>query len=80
MDLDGLPYASDPVGIYITERFHGGPAGSVEHQQASDRCLAVVGHERPRRDHLDPLGGSAVEMGAVITIVLGSRLDAILLV
>src|SRR5690349_15458964 len=82
VDLDPafLPDAVDVIGVAVDESLDGRTVLGLDDEQAADRRLVVVGHERPRRDHLDAVALAVVEVLPVRLVMLGAGVDRILLI
>jgi hypothetical protein len=60
------------IRIAARERIDRSAVRGVDDENASDRCFAVVRHQCARRHHVNHMLIGAVEMDAVIAVMLGA--------
>src|SRR5690242_8424055 len=75
MHIDPVPHAVHMVRVAAREGVHRGAVLRLDHEQAADRRLAVLIHERARGEDVDPVLARLVEVDPMGTEMLGARLD-----
>ena len=73
VDLNPLPYAVDVVGVAAGERLGGRAVLGVDHEDAADRGLAVIGQQGAGGDHVDIVAVRLVEVDAVRAVEFRPR-------
>ena len=72
VDRHALPNAVDVIGIAAGKGVDCSTVRGVDDENAADRRLAVVGHQRARGHHVDRMLLGAVEMDAMVAVMLGA--------
>lgn len=72
VDRHPFPNTVEVIGIAAGERINRGAIGGVNDENAADRRLAVVRHQRARGHYVDRMFLGTVEMDAMIAIMFGA--------
>src|SRR5439155_20840796 len=80
VDGNALPHAVEMIRVAARESIDCGAIDGVDDKNAADRRFAVIGDECARGDYVNRVLFRAVEMDAVIAIMLGAGRQNVFLV
>src|SRR5437899_1492571 len=80
VDLDRLPHLVHVIGVAARECVGGIAVLGVDHENAADRCLAVVRDQGAGRHHIHVVSFGLIEMNPVRAVEFGARRHPVLLV